>query len=124
PRHLELGLAKATRRFAGAHSTFTRLFEFEREQDADTLVEGVVPAIAATVQPIKGRVRTWAPMVQLWKLASNGVADLINIGMGCDSGRIADIRWTSQLFADLLIHDPYYAGAFLGVAGGQRLMQR
>lgn len=117
-KDLKIAVAKADRWFEGKRSLYFRFFEVDLESDAEALMANSVPAVADTLVGEGDHMRTHAPMIQLWKLYSSGMADLINLEASRDSGRMADIRCTSQRFADLVTHDPHYGPAFLGLERG------
>lgn len=91
---LRVALVKAQRNNEGTGMTYTRAFLYDREFDADSVMAGQVPAVADTVDGVGGIVRVHSPMVQYWRLFSDGSVEVINFGLCRGSGLLTDFRWT------------------------------
>ncbi len=122
-RALQLALSRADRMFDGVTSQYYRVYELDRERDADAIVGGSVPAVDEAVVGEGLDTRTEVPMIHLWKLYSTGRIDLINIETSRGSGCLADIRWTSQPLDEFIRQDPYFGAALLELElRGKRLV--
>lgn len=104
-----LVISRADRSFCGRPSIYRRVYEAHQEADATALRDGFVPAVAEASSGGGWTERVWAPMIQLFKIYSSGKTDFINIELSRGSGRLADLRWSSQDIFDIIIHDPHYA---------------